>query len=182
MFPFIGFILLPFCPYIGRGGNRAGRAGLGRANSGPGQNRAGPKLARFFRANILTAQPALKTGPVGPNCLFKAKKIRAGRAGPGHTRLGYTGPGQIWPGFFRAKNLMAQPGPNFGRTGPAHRAGPILPPLYIGIYTYLNSLNNYTRLFHNNPYVLMQRTFYLNVLTFFSFFWFFFFFGSVEIL
>ena len=112
-----------------RGGNRAGRAGLGRANSGPGQNRAGPKLARFFRANILTAQPALKTGPVGPNCLFKAKKIRAGRAGPGHTGLGYTGPGQIWPGFFRAKNLMAQPGPNFGRTGPAHRAGPILPPL-----------------------------------------------------
>ena len=24
---------------------------------------------------------------------------------------------------------MAQPGPNFGRTGLAHRAGPILPPL-----------------------------------------------------
>ena len=122
----------PYCTNqsVGRrGGNRAGRAGPGRANSGPGQNRAGPKLARFFRANILTAQPVLKTGPVGPNCLFKAKKIRAGRAGPGHTGLGYTGPGQIWPGFFRAKNLMAQPGPNFGRTGPAHRAGPILPPL-----------------------------------------------------
>ena len=93
-----------------------GRAGLGRANSGPGQNRAGPKLARFFRATILTAQPALKTGPIGPNCLFKAKKNSGG-------------PGQIWPGFFWAKNLMAQPGPNFERTGLAHRAGPILPPL-----------------------------------------------------
>ena len=67
-----------------RGGNRAGRAGLGRANTGPGQNRAGPKLARFFRANILTAQPALKTGPVGPNSHFKAKKNSGGpgRAGP----------------------------------------------------------------------------------------------------
>ena len=64
----------------GRGGNRAGRAGLGWANSGPGQNRAGPKLAQFFRAKILIAQPALKTGPVGPNCLFKAKKIRTGWA------------------------------------------------------------------------------------------------------
>ena len=47
-----------------------GRAGPGRANSGPGQNQAGPKLARFFSAKILTAQPALKTGPVGPNSLF----------------------------------------------------------------------------------------------------------------
>ena len=107
-----------------RGGNRTCRAGLGRANNGPGQNRAGPKLARFFRAKSLTAQPALKTGPVGPNSLFKAKKIRTGRAGPGHT-----GPGQIWPDFFRANNLMAQPGLNFGRTGLAYRVGPILPPL-----------------------------------------------------
>ena len=67
-----------------RGGNRAGRAGLGRANTGPGQNRAGPKLARFFRAKILTAQPALKIGPVGPNRHFKAKKNPGGpgRAGP----------------------------------------------------------------------------------------------------
>ena len=104
-----------------RGGNRAGRAGLGRSNSGSGQNRVGPKLARFFRAKILTAQPALKTGPVGPNSLFKAIK---NSGGPGHT-----GPGQIWPGFFLAKNLMTQPGPNFGRTGLAYRAGPILPPL-----------------------------------------------------
>ena len=98
-----------------RGGNRAGRA-----NSGSGQNRAGPKLTQCFRAKILTAQPALKTGPIRPNSLFKTKK-KFGRAGPGHT-----GPGQIWPGFFRANNLMAQPGPNFGRTGLAHRAGPIL--------------------------------------------------------
>ena len=49
---------------------------------GPGQNWAGPKLARFFRAKILTTQPVLKTGPIGPNSLFKAKKIRAGWAGP----------------------------------------------------------------------------------------------------
>ena len=68
-----------------RGGNRAGRAGLGLANSGLGQNRAEPKLARFFPAKILTAQPALKTGPVGLNSLFKAKK---NSGGPGHTGLG----------------------------------------------------------------------------------------------
>ena len=73
---------------MGRGGNRAGWAGLGRANSGPGQNRAGSKLARFFRAKILTAQPALKTGPVGPNSLFKAKKIRPGRAITGRAKFG----------------------------------------------------------------------------------------------
>ena len=71
-----------------RGGNRGGRAGLGRANSGSDQNQAGPKLTRFFRAKILTAQPVLKIGLVGPNSLFKAKKNSAGRAGPGHT----------WPG------------------------------------------------------------------------------------
>ena len=65
-----------------RGGNRTGRARLGRANNGPGQNRAGPKLARFFRAKLLTVQPALKTGLGGPNTLFKAKKNRAGRAEP----------------------------------------------------------------------------------------------------
>ena len=65
---------------VHRGGNRAGRAGLGWANSGPGQNQVGPKLARFFLAKVLTAQPALKTEPVGPNSLFKGKKIRASRA------------------------------------------------------------------------------------------------------
>ena len=103
--------------------------GPGRA--GPNQNRAGPKLARFFRVKILTAQPVLKIGPVVPNSHFRAKTIRVGRAGPGHTGLGHIGPGQIWPGFFRAKNLMAQSGPNFGRTGLAHRVGPILPPLLL---------------------------------------------------
>ena len=107
-----------------RAGNRPGRAGLGRANGGLGQNRAWPKLARFFRAKILTAQPALKTGLVGPNSLLKAKKIRAGQAEP------------YWAGsnlahFFRANNLMAQLGPNSGRTGLAHQVGPILPPLDI---------------------------------------------------
>ena len=70
---------------MGRGGNWAGRAGLGRTNSGLGQNRAGPKLARFFLAKILTAQPALKTWPVGPNSLFKAKK-NSGR--PGRAKFG----------------------------------------------------------------------------------------------
>ena len=68
--------------FVIRGGNRAGRARLGRANSGPGQNRVGSKLARFFWAKILTAQPALKTGPVGPNSLFKGKKNSSGL---GHT-------------------------------------------------------------------------------------------------
>ena len=65
-----------------RAGNRAGRAGLGRVNSGLGQNRARQKLARIFWTKILAAQPALKTGLVGPNSLLKAKKIQVGRAGP----------------------------------------------------------------------------------------------------
>ena len=64
-----------------RADNRAGRAGLGRANSGLVQNRAGPKLALIFLAKILAAQLALKTGLVRPNSLLKAKTIRAGRAG-----------------------------------------------------------------------------------------------------
>ena len=117
----------------GRGGNRAGRVGLGWANSGSGQN-----WPRFFRAKIVTAQLVLKTGPVRLNSLFKAKKkkFRAGWAGPGHTELGHTEPGQIWPGFFRANNLMAQPGPNFGRIA-AHRVGPILPPLAEGDVLYI---------------------------------------------
>ena len=121
-----------------RGGNRTGRAGLGPANSGPGQNLVGSKLSRFFRAKILTAQPVLKTGPVGPNSIFKAKK---NSGGPGHTGLGYTGPGQIWPDFFRANNLMAQPGPNFGRTRQAHWVGPILPPLLVITFA-INFLHN----------------------------------------
>ena len=63
-----------------RGGNR-----VGRTKSGPGQNRAGPKLARFFRTKILTAQPVLKIGSIGLNSLFKAKKNSGGpsRAIPG---------------------------------------------------------------------------------------------------
>ena len=69
---------------MARGGNRVGRAGLGRANSGLGQNRAGPKLARFFRVKILTAQPVLKTGPVGANSLFKVKK---NSGGPGRVKF-----------------------------------------------------------------------------------------------
>ena len=97
---------------------------IGRA--APGQQWAEPKPSRakigpFVWAKILTAQSALKTRPVGPNSIFKANKIR-----PGHI-----GPGQIWPDFFRANNLMVQPDPNFGRTGLAHRVGPILPPLEI---------------------------------------------------
>ena len=88
-----------------RAGNRVGRAGLG-------QNRAGPKLTWFFRAKNLTAQPALKTELGGPNSLLKAKKIRAGRAGSGYTRPDHIGSGQIWPGFFRANNLMVKPGLN----------------------------------------------------------------------
>ena len=90
---------------------------VGRA--GPGQQWAESKSGR---AKILTTQPALKTGRSGQIVISRQKKL--GRTGPGHT-----GPSQIWPGFFRVKSLMAQPGPNFGRTGLAHRAGPILPPL-----------------------------------------------------
>ena len=68
-----------------RGGNRAGRAESG-------QQWAGPKLARFFRAKILTAQPALKTGPIWPNSLFKEKKkfglAGLGRVIPGRAKFG----------------------------------------------------------------------------------------------
>ena len=52
------------------------QAGSGQQWARP--KRAGPKLARFFRAKILTTQPALKTGPVEPNSLFKAKKNSGG--------------------------------------------------------------------------------------------------------
>ena len=92
----------------GRGGNRAGRTVLDRANSEPGQNRAGPKLARFFWAKIFTAQPALKTGPVGPNSLFKAK-INSG--GPGWAILGRAGPYRAEPyrvGPYQAGPNLAQ--------------------------------------------------------------------------
>ena len=82
----------------GRGGNRAGQAGLGRANSGPGQNRAGLKLARFFQAKILTAQPALKTRPIGPNSLFKAKN---NSGGPGRAGPYRAGPYRVGPNLAR---------------------------------------------------------------------------------
>ena len=59
---------------IARAGNRACRAGLGRAKTGPGQNWPG-----FFGQNF-SNPAALKTGLIGPNSLLKAKKIRAGRA------------------------------------------------------------------------------------------------------
>ena len=71
-----------------------GWAGPGRANNGSGQNRAGPKLARFFFAKILTAQPTLKTGPVGSNSLLKGKKNsgRSGRVGPYQAGSYWVGP------------------------------------------------------------------------------------------
>ena len=118
--------------FRGRAGNRAGRAGLGRANSGLGQNRAGPKLARFFRAKILTAQPALKTGLIGKNSLLKEKKILASRAEPYRA-------GPNLARFFLAKNLMAQPGPNSGQTwhSPLGRAN-----FVTSIYRYFNYNSN----------------------------------------
>ena len=110
-----------------------GRVGLGRANSGLGQNQAGPKLARIFWAKNLVVQSVLKTGLVWPNSLLKAKKIRAGRIGSDHTGPAYIGPGQIWPDFFRANNLMAQRGPNSEWIGLAHQVGSILPPLVLNM-------------------------------------------------
>ena len=88
----------------GGGGGAIGRGGMGRANSGPSQNRAWSKLARFFLIKILTAQSALKIRPIEPNSIFKAKKIRAGRAGPakaipGRAKFGliFFGPIILWP-------------------------------------------------------------------------------------
>ena len=83
-----------------RAGNRAGRAGLDRANSGSGQNQAGSKLVRFFRAKILTAQSVLKTGPVWSNSFLKAKK-----------KFGWDGSGRAIPG--RAIPGRAKFGPIF---------------------------------------------------------------------
>ena len=98
---------------IGRAGPIVGRAKIGPIFSGHNFNSPADPKNRAGRAKLS----------------FQGKK-KFGRAGPGHT-----GPGQIWPGFFRVKNLMAQPGPNFGRTGLAHRAGPFLPPLDKNITT-----------------------------------------------
>ena len=101
-----------------------GRAGLGWA---------GLKLARIFRTKILAAQLALKIGLIGSNSLLKVKKIRAGWTEP------------YWVGlnlarFFRANNLMAQPDPNSGWTGQAHRTEPILPPLHLSSNSTQNKL------------------------------------------
>ena len=108
-----------------------GRTGLGRANSGLGQNRGGPKLAQIFLTKILAAQAALKTGLVGPNSLLKAKKIRTSRVGSSHTGPDHIGPDQIWPTFFRANNLMTQLDPNSEWIRLVHRVRPILTPLLI---------------------------------------------------
>ena len=91
-FPFTVFPVILILLVIIRAGNQEGRAGLGRANSGLGQNRTGPKLIRIFRAKILVAQPTLKTRLVEPNSLLKAKKNRADRAGSGHTGASHTRP------------------------------------------------------------------------------------------
>ena len=110
-----------------------GRAGSGQQWAGPKPGRA--KIGPIFLGqnfSSLARPPAQKTGLVGPNNLLKEKKNRASRAGPGHTGPGHIGPSQIWPGFFRANNLMAQPDPNSGWTGLAHRVGPILTPLLTG--------------------------------------------------
>ena len=108
---------------MGRGGNKADRVGLGWVKNGS---------AKTGSDQNLTAQPVLKIGLIGPNSPFKIKKIRTGRVGPSHTGLDHTGPDQIWPGFFRANNLMTQFDPNFGWTGLTHRIGPILSPLGVG--------------------------------------------------
>ena len=72
--------------------NRAGRAGLGQANSGLGQQWAGPKPSRakiglVFSGQNFSSLARPKTGLVRLNSLLKAKKIRAGRAGPNLARF-----------------------------------------------------------------------------------------------
>ena len=78
---YVGFILLtmflPFYPYIEVVIRRAGLGWVGL------------KLTRFFWTKILTAQSALKTGPIGPNSIFKTKK-NSGR--PGRVGLYRAGP------------------------------------------------------------------------------------------
>ena len=76
---------------------------VGPANSGLGQNRVRSNLTRIFRTKILAAQPALKTGLVGPNSLLKAKKKKSGRSG----RVGPYWAGPNLARFFFANNLMA---------------------------------------------------------------------------
>ena len=108
---------------------------IGRAGPKPGW----AKIGLVFSGQNFNSPPPLKTGPVGPNSLFKAKNNSGG-------------PGQIWPGFFRANNLMDQPGPNFRRTGLAYRAGQILPALPpTPLVTIHFSVLRYTLLSHQPP-------------------------------
>ena len=85
--------------------------------------RAGPLVGRAKIGSVFLGQNF--NSPARPKNLaglakysFEGKK---NSGGPGRAKFG--------PVFFRAYNLMAQPGPNFWRTGLAHRVGPILPPL-----------------------------------------------------
>ena len=55
--------------------SRQSRIELAIGRAGLDQQWAGPKSGQ---AKILTAQPVLKTGLVGPNSLLKAKKNRGG--------------------------------------------------------------------------------------------------------
>ena len=115
------------CVLLIRDGNRAGRGGLivGRVKIGPiflGQN--------FNSLALLKNQADRAKYSFGGKKKFgRAGPYQAGPYWPSHTGPSHIGPGQIWPDFFRAYNLMDQPGPNSGRTGLAHRVGPILPPL-----------------------------------------------------
>ena len=101
---------------------------IGRVGSG--QRWAEPKpglvkIGRIFYGQNFNS-PACPKNPAGrAKWHFEGKKkIRVDWAGHGHT-----GPGQIWPDFFRDNNLMPQPGPNSGRTGLTLRVRPILSPL-----------------------------------------------------
>ena len=86
-----------------RGGNRAGRAGPGQQWAGPKPGRA--KIGPVFSGHKFNSPARPKNRAGRAKLSFQGKKkIRAGRAGPGHTGLGHIGPGQIWPDFFRAKN------------------------------------------------------------------------------
>ena len=83
---------------IGRAGSGWARSIVGWAKIGPGQNWPG-----FFRAKILVAKPALKTGLVGPNSLLKAKK---NSGGPG--RVGPYRAGPYWAGPNLARFFSGQ--------------------------------------------------------------------------
>ena len=96
----------------------AGRAGLGWANSGQGQNRGRAKIGPVFSGQNFNspARPKNWAGLAKKSFQGKKKFERAGPAGPYRAEQ-YWG-GQIWPDFFRANNLMAQSDLNSRRTGP----------------------------------------------------------------